>query len=112
MDALSPAPRSIATLAPSAMNLRTVSGVAATRVSPAARSCSTAIRTALPAGSGNQDDDDQHDHRNHRHDPFQCAGEAVVSVLGGLDVVGGTHRGLLSCVALAWLPRVYRCIPG
>src|SRR5690606_38859768 len=91
-QAPSPAPRSTATLAPSAINLRTVSGVTATRLSPAARSCRTAIRNSPPATSGYQDDDEEDNRRNQRDRPLEHPDEAPVGLFVGVDVVCGFHR--------------------
>ena len=68
IEAVSPAPFSTASSAPSPMNFFTVSGVAATRVSPAASSFNTAMR--MPEGrSGDQKDDDgRYDHGDDRTD--------------------------------------------
>src|SRR6478736_1816181 len=96
MQAVSPAPRSTATRAPRAMNFRTVSGVAATRVSPAARSCRTAMRIAaagaVPGSSGNQQNDEQGDQGDHRQGPLEQVDEPAVSLLVCLQVVAGLRH--------------------
>src|SRR6478735_8997633 len=96
MQAVSPAPRSTATLAPSAMNFLTVSGVAATRVSPAARSCRTAMRIAaagpVPGSSGNQEHDEQGDQGDHRQRPFEQVDEPAVGLLVCLQVIAGLRH--------------------
>src|SRR6478735_6204513 len=96
MLAVSPAPRSTATVAPSAMNFFTVSGVAETRVSPAARSCRTAMRMPAPGAaavsSGNQDDDEHGDQHDHRQRPPEQAEEPAVGLLVCLHVVSGLRH--------------------
>src|SRR5215203_220105 len=81
IDAPAPAPLSTDTAAPNAMNLRTVSGVAATRFSPGAVSATTAIRSGAFISSGNQDDDDSRDDGDKRHRPLQHADEAAVGAI-------------------------------
>src|SRR5690606_36946155 len=103
MLAPSPAPRSMATAAPRAMNLRTVSGVTATRLSPAARSCKTAMRIPPRSGSGNQKDDDEHQQRGDRDGPFEKADEPAVGLRVGLPLLCRIQRGLSRMAgASAW----------
>src|SRR5690606_11640044 len=92
MLAPSPAPLSTATDAPSATNFLTVSGVAATRLSPAARSCKTAIRITNGPGSGNEEDDDERQDGRDGHHPLEKVDESAVGLLMSLHLVRGIHR--------------------
>ena len=87
-----PAPLSTETVAPRAMNFFTVSGVAETRLSPAARSRRTAIfippATALLLDRQN---DDENQRANRGRGPLHQIYEAFVSGLGGLDIVRRSH---------------------
>src|SRR5690606_270756 len=101
-----PAPFSTTTSAPRPMSLATVSGVAATRLSPTNRSRSTAIFIGilLPACPGQAwflgllvrsrsgiDEEIQDDHRHHGgvDHPFHAGDEAIV----GFFVFGVVHGG-------------------
>src|SRR6476469_10750005 len=75
IEAASPAPFSTATVAPSAANFFTVSGIAAQRVSPAA-SLMTAIFMRLFEDQEDDEADDQADQRA----PFEHLGEAQIIV--------------------------------
>src|SRR5690606_20048399 len=71
-----------------------------TRLSPAARSCKTAIRIPASPKSGDQDDDEEHDRGGQRHRPFQQADEPAVSLVVLLVVVRGFHRARAPFVGL------------
>src|SRR3546814_9091267 len=59
------------------MNFLTVSGVAATRVSPSASSFRTAMRMPVRSG-GEEEDDDERDHRGDDRPDFQQAEETRI----------------------------------
>src|SRR4051812_10941861 len=73
MDAASPAPRSTATSAPSAMNFLTVSGIAAQRVSSA-----PSLRTAIFIRLSEDQEDDEADDEADDRAPLQHRCEARI----------------------------------
>src|SRR5690606_19902389 len=90
IEACSPAPASTATLAPRPMNFLTVSGVAATRVSPAASSFRTAMRMPGRSGREQKNDEGGHEHRDDR--PYlEQAEEARIGFLCCFDILFGRH---------------------
>src|SRR6188474_2778071 len=88
MLAPAPAPLSTARLAPRPMNFLTVSGVAATRRSPASPSLSTAIFTPQPPPVSVRDDQDNEQCRDRADDRaiFHQADEHMIGV--GVETVG------------------------
>src|SRR4051794_12197070 len=94
MDAVSPAPFSTVTVAPSPMNFFTVSGVAETRRSPAAVSLSTAIFTL----ACDQKNDERADERASHRSPFHHRGETAPGLF-----MGGIVHALVASVGHAIL---------
>src|SRR5690606_27883821 len=90
MEASAPAPASTASEAPSLANLPIVSGVAATRLSPAASSFRIAILTRLPAAVrsiGNRNHDQQDEDGDDRKAPFDERDKARIGPLRSLHVI-------------------------
>src|SRR3569623_2981137 len=95
MLAVSPAPTSTATSAPSAMNFLTVSGVAATRRSPSAVSLRTAIFSrVLLMARRDQPDHDRGDHQATDRAIFEQPEHRVIRLLVRFHVGIASHRKL------------------
>src|SRR5690606_40739509 len=85
----SPAPGSPRTVAPAATSLRTVSGVAATRRSPAAASFSTSTSTVMPRPLAMSDRPDASKRGRRRFDGFSGIRPPRAHPGGGPDSVQG-----------------------
>jgi hypothetical protein len=99
-------------MAPNAMNFFTVSGLAATRVSPLAVSFRTAIRIGAGRSGSDSDDDECRDQHSHDRTPLHQAEKARVGRFVCVDVITASHSSYLCIGVIEFEPFSIRHCPG